>query len=100
LQEVINHFDNYPRAGGPPSSRLRAAPVSLITQKLSDFILWKKVIQIKEKKQHLSLEGLQAIINLKASINLGLSDQVTEAFSDIQPVHRPLVLDRVMKDPQ
>lgn len=44
-------------------------------------------------------QGLQAIINLKASINLGLSDQVTEAFSDIQPVQTPLVLDQVMKDP-
>ncbi len=84
---VINHFDNYP----------------LITQKLSDFILWKKVVQIKEKKQHLNEEGLRAIINFKASINRGLSDQVTKTFSPqaiIQPVHRPLVLDQVMKDPQ
>lgn len=84
LQVVRQHFENYP----------------LITQKLADFILWKKVVAIKEKKQHLTQQGLEQIVNLKASINLGLSDQLPAAFPDIQPVQRPLVLNQVIKDPQ
>lgn len=35
------------------------------------------------------MEGLKKILSLKASINLGLSDQLYKAFPDIVPVLRP-----------
>ena len=34
-------------------------------------------------KAHLSIEGLNQIINLKASMNLGLSPQLKSAFANI-----------------
>ena len=50
---IIPHFDRYP----------------LITQKKADFILFKKVIDLMNRKEHLTLEGLQKILAIKASIN-------------------------------
>lgn len=58
LDVIIPHFDKYP----------------LITQKLGDYILWKKVVMMIKHKEHLSLDGLQTIINIRAAINLGLSE--------------------------
>ena len=45
-------------------------------------------------KEHLTLEGLKKIIALKASLNLGLSDELKTNFSDISFVDRPLVEDQ------
>jgi len=50
LETIISHFDNYP----------------LITQKFIDFILFKQVIKLLEKKEHLSLSGILKIANIKA----------------------------------
>jgi hypothetical protein len=50
---IIPHFDNYP----------------LITKKLFDYILFKKVALLMLNKEHNNIEGLQKIVNLKASIN-------------------------------
>jgi hypothetical protein len=50
---IIPHFDKYP----------------LITQKLADFILFKKVIDLMNRKEHLTLEGIEKILAIKASIN-------------------------------
>lgn len=41
------------------------------------------------KGEHLNKEGLKKILALKASINLGLSDQLKEAFPKVIPVLRP-----------
>jgi len=43
------------------------------------------------RKEHLTPDGLQQIVNLKASINLGLSDELKVEFSNTIPVPRPLV---------
>lgn len=40
--------------------------------------------------KHLTEEGLQEIINNKASLNLGLSDRLKVAFPNTTPVPRPL----------
>jgi hypothetical protein len=69
---VIPHFQKY----------------SLLTQKRSDFELFVRIIQIINRKEHLTLEGLQEIINLKASQNLGLSRKLLDAFK-VVPVERP-----------
>ena len=40
------------------------------------------------KKEHLTLEGLKKIVALKASLNLGLLDELKEVFPNIVPVSR------------
>jgi len=81
---------------------LRLDNYPLITQKLADYIIWKKIILMMQQKEHLTLEGLKKIVALKASLNLGLSDQLKEAFPDVVPVTRPVVAasQQIIKDPQ
>ena len=42
-------------------------------------------------KEHLTLEGLQKILAIKGSLNLGLSDEIKTNFPDIRIIERPLV---------
>lgn len=70
---IIPHFDKYP----------------LITKKKEDFILFKEVVSMVNNGEHLNSEGLQKIVNIRASINLGLSIELKEAFPDTVPVQRP-----------
>jgi hypothetical protein len=42
-------------------------------------------------KAHLTEDGLQKIINLRASMNLGLSDLQKSKFSNYNPVTRPII---------
>lgn len=72
---IIPHFIKYP----------------LITQKLADFLLFKAVVNMVNTKEHLTMKGLQKIVSLKASINLGLNDELKAAFPDTVPILRPLV---------
>lgn len=72
---IIPHFLNYP----------------LITQKRADFLLFKQVVDLMINQKHLTLEGLQQIINIKASMNLGLPDKLVQAFYDFKQVERPKV---------
>jgi hypothetical protein len=53
LPVVIDHFDKYP----------------LITQKRADFELFKKVVDLMNRKEHLTHDGLTKVVCLKASIN-------------------------------
>jgi len=69
---IIPHFDNYP----------------LLTKKYSDYMLFKNVINLMLEKQHSNLQGIQKIINTRASMNGGLSDQLKKAFPDTIPVIR------------
>jgi hypothetical protein len=62
--------------------------------------LFKQVVDLMNRKEHLTLEGLKKVVSLKASINNGLSEEQKAAFSDLVPVHRPLVVDKEIKDPQ
>ena len=75
LSVVIDHFDKYP----------------LITQKLADFLLFKQAVELVNRKEHLTFGGLQKIVNIKASSNKGLSDQLKSAFPKTKPVSRPVV---------
>lgn len=77
LELIISHFENYP----------------LMSKKSSDFLLFKEVVYLMKQGEHLNKEGLKKILALKASINLGLSDQLNEAFPDIVPVLRPNLKD-------
>ena len=72
---VIPFFSNYP----------------LLTQKAADFLLFKAIVNLIINKTHLTVEGLNQIINIKASMNTGLSEIVKSNFSNIVPVNRPLI---------
>ena len=72
---IIPHFYVYP----------------LLTNKRADFLLFKEVINLMNRGEHLTKEGLVKIINLKASMNKGLSEQLKEQFAEIVPVQRPEV---------
>jgi hypothetical protein len=70
---IIPHFIKYP----------------LVTSKRADFELFKLAVDIMSRKEHLKPEGLQAIINLRASINNGLTDNLKYSFPNTKPILRP-----------
>jgi LAGLIDADG endonuclease len=70
---IIDHFNLYP----------------LKTQKYADFLLFKKAFYIINDKKHLTIEGLQELISIRASLNKGLSERLKLAFPNIKPVLRP-----------
>ena len=72
---IIPHFDKH----------------SLITQKLADYLLFRKAAMIMKKGEHLTLEGLKNIINFRASMNRGLTPALKESFTDHVPATRPLI---------
>jgi len=83
LAVVINHFEKYP----------------LNTKKWVDYLLFKKAIRLIQQKKHLTKQGLRKIVAIRASMNLGLSDDLKTAFPKITPVSRSGVLYYNLKDP-
>jgi hypothetical protein len=71
----------------------------LLTQKAADFILFTKIVKLINTKAHLTNEGLHQIINIKASLNLGISENLKSYFNKITPVERPLVKTTNIPDP-
>jgi len=69
---IINHFDKYP----------------LVTQKLSDYLIFKKCFKLIKQDKHLTERGLLEIIGLKSNLNLGLSAKLKEAFPSVIEVNR------------
>lgn len=73
LQVIVDHFNKYP----------------LITEKVSDFLIFKKCFEIIKQREHLTEKGLLDLIGLKSSLNWGLSDNLKEAFPNVTFVNRP-----------
>ena len=73
--KIIEHFDKYP----------------LISKKHADYILWREVIMMMLRKEHITPKGLLTVLSLRACLNLGLSESLKIAFPDIIPVIRPKV---------
>jgi LAGLIDADG endonuclease len=71
----------------------------LLTQKAADFILFTKVVGFINTKAHLTSKGLHQILNIKASLNLGISENLKFYFNQITPVERPLVETTNIPDP-
>jgi len=69
---IIFHFDNHP----------------LITKKHSDYLLFKKIVLSMLNKEHNFLEGIKKIVNLRASLNLGLSSDLNKAFPKTIPTKK------------
>lgn len=83
LRVILDHFDKYP----------------LKTQKLADFYLFKQVVDIIRQVEYLTPKELQQIVNVRASINKGLSDELNTVFPDTVPVSRPVISNQEIKDP-
>jgi len=66
----------------------------LITQKRADYLLFREVVMMMERREHLTVEGLQAIINIRATLNKGLTPVLKEAFPNSVPVPRPMMVKR------
>jgi hypothetical protein len=79
---IIPHFNNY----------------LLLTQKGADFMLFTKVVELMINKEHLTKEGLYKIINIRASMNLGLSEVLKSEFIKFNPVERPLITSKNIPD--
>jgi len=72
----------------------------LQTQKRADFELFKQIVEMVNQKHHLTIEGLQQIVNLKAALNKGLSDSLILAFPNVIVAKRLLVTGISTLDPQ
>src|SRR5271168_4698094 len=72
---IIPHFEKYP----------------LITKKQSDFLLFKEIVKLMEKGEHLTRDGLIKIVNLKASLNKGLSNKLKVFFLEVIAITRPKI---------
>ena len=83
LQVIVNHFNNYP----------------LISQKWSDFKLFTQVIELMEKKEHLTQKGLEKIVSIKSVFNKGLPDNLKSLFPNVYPELRPSVPSCQIPDP-
>jgi hypothetical protein len=80
---ILPHFDKY----------------SLVTQKRADYELFKRIIEKLNNKEHLIYEGLQEIVNIRATLNLGLSAELKEAFPHTIQITRPLIKNQIIPDP-
>jgi hypothetical protein len=57
------------------------------------------VADLMNSKKHLTLEGLQEIVNLRSSINLGLSEELKTYFPNTIILPRPLVTNEEILNP-
>jgi len=71
----------------------------LLSQKRADFELFKTVEDLMAHKEHMTMEGLENIISIKASMNRGLSQILIEAIPNIMPVDRPKIETTEIPDP-
>jgi hypothetical protein len=62
----------------------------LISRKRGDYLLFKQILSIIKLKEHLTLQGIQKIINIRATLNFGLSKELQLMFPETVPVPRPL----------
>jgi hypothetical protein len=102
LGELIAHLEKYP----------------LLTQKAADLLLFKQAVKLVNNKArsapkerslqtgssspfaYLTVEGLYQIVNIKASMNLGLSDMLNSEFAGYTPVERAVInYDNIILDP-
>lgn len=74
LIELVKFFYKYP----------------LISYKRGEYLLFKQILYIIQLKEHLTLQGIQKIINIRATLNFGLSKELQLMFPETVPVPRSL----------
>jgi hypothetical protein len=79
---IIPHFEKYP----------------LISQKRADYLLFKSVVDSINKSEHLTYDGINQIVAIRSSMNLGLTTSLKESFPNIIPVLRPVVINQEIPD--
>jgi hypothetical protein len=84
INVIIPHFKEYP----------------LLTQKAADFILFEQIVELMNQGAHTKNDGLQQIINIKASMNLGISNKIKSEFPLTVPVERLIIQTANIPDPQ
>jgi hypothetical protein len=57
--------------------------------KRGDYLLFKQIVSIMQLKEHITLEGLQKIVNIRATLNFGLSKELQLMFPETIPVSHP-----------
>lgn len=67
LQVIIDHFDKYP----------------LVTVKKLDYALFKESFNIIKLNEHLTEQGINKLIEIKSTLNKGLSSNLKANFSNI-----------------
>lgn len=80
---IIPHFKEYP----------------LLTQKQGDFILFSSLVNLIKNKEHLTEQGLDNILSIRASMNKGLTENLKSIFPNIVPVERPIITNQNIKSP-
>lgn len=84
LRVIIDHFYLYP----------------LISKKRINFEFFKVAVDLISRKEHLTMEGVNKIATIKASMNLGLSTELKVAFPDSVPLPSPVLdVNSEIKDP-
>lgn len=83
LKVILDHFEKYP----------------LITKKRIDYELFKQALELIQNKEHLTTEGFQKIVSLRASMNKGLPDSLKALFPNVIPSSIPLVISSKIPDP-
>lgn len=71
---ILPHFDKYP----------------LLTKKQSDYLLFRKVIELINAKKHFNTDNLKEFVSIMALINKGLTDDKLFRFNVI-PVVKPVI---------
>ena len=72
LQVIIDHFDKYP----------------LVTAKKIDYTLFKESFNIIKLNEHLTEKGISKLIEIKSSLNKGLSEKLKHKFSGVDLLER------------
>lgn len=73
---ILPQFDLYP----------------LIGQKQADYLFFREVVKMMERKEHLTEKGLLKIVGIKATMNRGrLSAKLKAAFPHTTPLTRSLI---------
>lgn len=79
---IIPHFEKY----------------TLITNKFKDFIIFKQIVSLMSENKHTTLEGLKEILEYRASLSWGLSQNLKESFPSIVPVKRVEIEDNILSN--
>jgi hypothetical protein len=77
---ILPHFDSYSLITRSSLRRTALSRQADRGQKKADFELFKRVIVKIKNREHLTDVGVQEIVNIRASMNKGLSDELKEAF--------------------
>lgn len=79
---LIDHLEMYP----------------LMTEKSSDYMLFKETFQLIQSKKHLTKAGLEEILSIRAGMNWGLPPKLESVFPGIVPRVRPTITNQEVKE--